>query len=266
MLTAFRNEATGAWTAPPTPAADRPRRRDDGAPERADRLQPVRARLRDLDRGRQRQPLLAPRPGPRHAVVGAEADRRVPSDAYPLDLAVDDTGRVAYVLGSGGGVQHRLAGDLHLRQCARQPRPPAQPGPAPPANPPPAPPARPPAGRGRREARASSRARPRPPAGWPSSSRCRPPGRPGSLIDRSGRARRIHGLRRQVPPRRDRARQAEEGPQCRSRQARQAAQARARQLSRDDHAEGRRPDAQEDQAHASSSAGSHRRRTRSRTT
>ena len=62
VLTAYRSESAAGVDGAGHARADRPGRRDDAARGRADRVQRVRPRARDVDGGRQREPLRAARP------------------------------------------------------------------------------------------------------------------------------------------------------------------------------------------------------------
>ena len=144
VLTAYRNEATGAWTAPATPATIDP---GDGttplenvqlASNRFGRAFATWTAIGSANRFSLRGP------GPGAPWSAPKPIDGVPSDASGLDLAVDDTGRVAYVWGAEGGFNIDSLAVSTFGNPLSSPQPPAQPGPAPPANPP-SPPAPPPA-------------------------------------------------------------------------------------------------------------------------
>jgi hypothetical protein len=76
-------------------------------------------------------------PGPGAPWSAPKANDGVAADALPLDMAIDDTGRVAYVWSAESGVANvdSLAISTYGNPLSN-PQPPAQPGPAPPTNPP----------------------------------------------------------------------------------------------------------------------------------
>ncbi len=144
VLTAYRNEATGVWTAPATPAQIDP---GDGTTS----LENVQIASNAFGRAfatwtavgsANRYALRGPGPGA--AWSAPAAIDGVPADAVPLDLAIDDTGRVAYVWGAEEGFNVDSLAISTYGDPLSSPQPPAAPGPAPPTNPPP--PAPPPPG------------------------------------------------------------------------------------------------------------------------
>lgn len=145
VLTAYRSEATGAWTAPATPLAIDP---GDGTTP----VQDVQIASNAFGRAvttwtavgsANRYALRGPGPGaPWTAPRPIDG---VPADAAPLDLAVDDTGRVMYVWSAELGVNQSSLAISTYAEPGQSPQPPAPPGPAPPTSPPP-PPAPPPSG------------------------------------------------------------------------------------------------------------------------
>ncbi len=131
VLTAYRAESTGTWAAPATPVAIDP---GDGTTF----LGPLTVASNAF--GRALAAWTATGSANRYALRGPGAGTAwstpktidgVPADAAPLDLAIDDTGRVAYVWGlsTGNNVQS-LAVSTYGNPLS-SPQPPAQPGPAP---------------------------------------------------------------------------------------------------------------------------------------
>jgi hypothetical protein len=137
VYTAYRNEATGSWTAPTPPQVIDP---GDGTTL----LEPLQVASNLFGRAvatwaagtiENRWSLRGPGPG---AVWSApKAIDGVPSDAAPLDVAIDDTGRVAYVWTQRTGFNIDSLVISTYGNPLSNPQPPAPPGPAPPAPSPP---------------------------------------------------------------------------------------------------------------------------------
>lgn len=140
VLTAYRSEATGTWTAPDPPAAIDP---GDGTTPLFDAQVASNAFGRAVATwtavgSANRFALRGPGPGTPWSApkpIGG-----VPADAIPLDLAVDDAGRVAYVWSADLGTNVSSLAISTYADPAQSPQSPAPQGPAPPTNsPPPAP-------------------------------------------------------------------------------------------------------------------------------
>jgi hypothetical protein len=136
VLTAYRNESTATWTAPTPP-------KEIEAGDGTTLIGPLQVASNMFGRAvatwaagtiANRWSLRGPGPG---AVWSAPKPiDGVPADAAPLDSAIDDTGRVAYVWTQTTGFNvDSLAISTYGHPLA-EPQPPAQPGPAPPAPPP----------------------------------------------------------------------------------------------------------------------------------
>jgi hypothetical protein len=76
-------------------------------------------------------------PGPGAAWSAPQPVDGVPADAAPLDSAIDDTGRVAYVWTANEGFNIDSLAISTYGNPLSNPQPPAPPGPAPPTSPPP---------------------------------------------------------------------------------------------------------------------------------
>jgi len=138
VLTAYRNESTGTWT-PATPAlAIDP---GDGATvlgnlQIASNLFGRAVATWTASTPENRWSLRGPGPGaPWSAPKPIDG---VPADALPLDIAIDDTGRVAYVWSADSGTANvdSLAISTYGNPLDNA-QPPAPPGNTPPTNPPP---------------------------------------------------------------------------------------------------------------------------------
>jgi hypothetical protein len=136
VLTAYRNEPTGSWTAPATPLEIDP---GDGTTA----LENVQIASNAFGRAvatwtavgsANRYAFRGPGPGaPWSAPKPIDG---VPADAGPLDLAVDGTGRVAYAWSARQGINVASLAISTYGDPLQSPQPPAPPGPAPPTNPP----------------------------------------------------------------------------------------------------------------------------------
>jgi hypothetical protein len=136
VLTAYRSETTGSWTAPATPLEIDP---GDGTTA----LENVQIASNAFGRAAatwsavgsaNRYALRAAGPGTPWSAPEPAAG--VPADADPLDLAVDGTGRVAYVWSADQGFNVASLAISTYGDPLQSSQPPAPPGPAPPTNPP----------------------------------------------------------------------------------------------------------------------------------
>jgi hypothetical protein len=136
LLSAYRSETTGTWTAPDPPLAIDP---GDGttalengqvASNAFGRAVATWTAVGDANRFSLRGP------GPGAPWSAPQPVGGVPADAYGLDVAVDDTGRVAYVWAAGTAFNVSTLAVSTYGNPLQNPQPPAPPGPAPPTNPP----------------------------------------------------------------------------------------------------------------------------------
>jgi hypothetical protein len=135
VLTAYRNEATSTWTAPTPPLEIEPGNGTFlGQVQLASNLF-GRAVATWTAVGANRWSLRGPGPGaPWSAPKPIDG---VPADAGPLDIAIDDTGRVTYVWTARTATNVDSLVISTYGNPLDNPQPPAPPGPAPPTNPPP---------------------------------------------------------------------------------------------------------------------------------
>jgi hypothetical protein len=136
VLTAYRSETTGSWTAPTPPL-------EIDAGDGTTSLENVQLASNAFGRAlatwaavgsANRYSLRGPGPGTPWSAP--KAIDGVPADATPQDSAVDDTGRVAYVWTSDLGFNVSQLAISTYGNPLQNPQPPAPGGPAPPTNPP----------------------------------------------------------------------------------------------------------------------------------
>jgi hypothetical protein len=136
VLTAYRSETTGTWTAPTPPAEIDP---GDGA------MPLENSQIASNAFGRAVATWTAVGSANRFALRGPGGGApwsapkpidAVPADAVPLDLAVDDTGRVVYAWSAELGLNNDTLAISTYGNPLQNPQPPAPGGPAPPTNPP----------------------------------------------------------------------------------------------------------------------------------
>jgi hypothetical protein len=138
VFTAYRTESTGTWTAPTPSMEIDPGDGSTGLfnPQVASNLFGRAVATWSAGTTENRWSLRGPGPGAPWSAP--KAIDGVPADALPLDMAIDDTGRVAYVWSAESGVANvdSLAISTYGNPL-NNPQPPAPPGPAPPTSPPP---------------------------------------------------------------------------------------------------------------------------------